>query len=67
MEHAELGVFPVDPAHIVHFFPHLAPGTAYAINDISIANNMEIGRQKARRRWRRPDGKLELIAYRPRT
>jgi hypothetical protein len=63
MELAEVGVFPVDPARLDYFFPHLAPGTAYAINDISVANNMEIRRQEAHPRWRRPDGKLELIVY----
>jgi len=65
MELIEIGVFPVNPPRIEYFFSHLAPGTAYAINDISIVGSMEIGRPEGRRRWRRPDGKLELIVYPP--
>jgi hypothetical protein len=44
MELIEIGVFPVDPLRVEHFFPHLAPRTAYAINDISIVGGMKIGR-----------------------
>ena len=67
MEIAELGVFPLDPARIAHFFPHLAPGTVYAVQDISLAEDMEVtGRQPAGHHWRRPDGKLERIVYPPR-
>jgi len=66
MELAEIGVFPIDRARIDHFFPHLAPGTVYAVQDISIVNAMEIPGDQRPHRWRRPDGKLELIAYPPR-
>jgi hypothetical protein len=66
MELTELGVFPLDRARIDHFFPHLAPGTVYAVQDISIANKMEIPGDQRPRRWRRPDGKLEQIVYPPR-
>jgi hypothetical protein len=65
MELVELDTFSLDPERISHFFPHLAPGTSYAISDISIANRMETTRREVRRRWRRPDGKLELIVYPP--
>ncbi len=54
MELIEIGVFPVNP-----------PRIDYAINDISIVGSREIGRPEGRRRWRRPDGKLELIVYPP--
>jgi hypothetical protein len=48
------------------FFPHLAQGTSYAIHDVSLANGMAIkGRGVRPRRWRRPDGKLEVIVYPP--
>jgi hypothetical protein len=63
MELSEVGVFRLDPARVDRFFPHLAQGTSYAINDISIANRMKIGGCEPPRRWRRPDGKLELIVY----
>ena len=67
MELAELGLFPIDPARIDHFFPHMWPPTIYAIRDISIANDMEIkDRKEPIRRWLRPDGKLERIVYPPR-
>lgn len=64
MEIEELGVFPIPQARIDHFFPHLAPGTVYAVQDISLCNSMEItGRMPAGHHWRRPDGKLERIVY----
>jgi hypothetical protein len=67
MEIEELGVFPLDPARVDHFFPHLAPGTVYAVQDISLCNHMEItGRMPGGRHWRRPDGRLERIVYPPR-
>jgi hypothetical protein len=67
MEIEELGVFPIHRARIDHFFPHLAPGTVYAVQDISLCNDMEItSRMAAGHHWRRPDGKLERIAYPPR-
>lgn len=67
MEIEELGVFPLDPERIDHFFPHLAPGTVYAVQDISLCGDMEItGRMKAGHHWRRPDGKLERIVWPPR-
>jgi hypothetical protein len=67
IELEEIGVFPINPARLDHFFPHLAQGTTYAIHDISLANGMKIsGREVAPRRWRRPDGKLERIVYPPR-
>jgi hypothetical protein len=53
----------IDSERVACFFPHLAPGTAYAVKDISIANKMEI---KPGRHWRRPDGKIERIVYPPR-
>jgi hypothetical protein len=66
MELAQIGVFPINQSRIAHFFPHLAPGTTFAIQDISLANDMAIrGLDLRPRRWRRPDGKLELIAYPP--
>ena len=67
MELQELGVFPLDPARIDHFWPHLAPGTVHATQDISMANNMEIRElpEKASHAWRRPDGKIERIVYPP--
>ena len=49
-----------------HLFPHLAPGTASAIHDISIVNHMQIIGREVPRQWRRPDGKLERIIYPPR-
>ncbi len=66
MELEQIGVFPLDPARRDYYFPHLAPGTTYAVQDISIANGMKIGERELPRRWRRPDGKLELIVYPPR-
>jgi hypothetical protein len=66
MELTELGVFPLDRGRIDRFFPHLAPGTVYAVQDISIANKMQIPGDQRPRRWRRPDGKLEQIVYSPR-
>jgi hypothetical protein len=67
MELEELGVFPIDQGRIDHFFPHLAPGTVYAIKDISLCNRMKItGRTPSGRHWRRPDGKVERIVYPPR-
>ncbi|HLH88115.1 MAG TPA: hypothetical protein VKX28_06630 [Xanthobacteraceae bacterium] len=67
MELAEVGVFPIDPARVDRFFPHLAPGTSYAVEGITIANRMNITPAPERdRRWRRPDGKLERIVYPPR-
>ena len=67
MEIVELGVFPIDPARVDHFFPHMWPPTVYAVQDISIANDMEIKvRSEKIHRWRRPDGKLERIVYPPR-
>jgi len=67
MELKEIGVFPIDPERVAYFFPHLAPGTVYAIKDISIANKMKItARPEPSPRWRRPDGKLERIVYPPR-
>ena len=65
IELVELGVFPADPARVDHFYPHPAPGTAYAASDISIANGMNIGKRTPRHFWRRPDGKLEVIVYPP--
>jgi len=56
-------VFRLDPASVDHFFPHLASGKAQAVSDISIANEMNIGAPEPRHRWRRPDGKLEVIVY----
>lgn len=67
LELEEIGVFPIDPARVDHFFPHLAPGTVYAVSDISIANAMRIrSRPEPGHHWRRPDGKLERIVYPPR-
>jgi hypothetical protein len=67
LELEELGVFPIDRGRIDHFFPHLAPGTVYAVRDISLCNAMEItGRMPGGHHWRRPDGKLERIVYPPR-
>jgi len=67
MEIEEVGVFPLDPARINHFFPHLAPGTVYAVQSISLCGDMEItGRMRHGAHWRRPDGKLERIVYPPR-
>jgi hypothetical protein len=65
LELSEVGAFGLDPARVDHFFPHLAPGDAHAVSDISIVGGMKIGERQPRRRWRRPDGKLELIAYPP--
>jgi hypothetical protein len=65
LELQEAGVFRLDPARVDHFFPHLASANALAVSDISIANGMKIGVPERRRRWRRPDGKLELIVYPP--
>jgi hypothetical protein len=66
IELEEIGVFPLDQARLDHFFPHLAPGTSYAIHDISLANRMKITGREVAHRWRRPDGKLERIVYPPR-
>jgi len=67
MEIEEVGVFPLDPARINHFFPHLAPGTVYAVQSISLCGDMEItGRMRPGAHWRRPGGKLERIVYPPR-
>ena len=67
MELAEIGVFPIDAERVAYFFPHLAPGTVYAIKDISIANRMAIkSGPEPGRHWRRPDGKVERIVYPPR-
>jgi hypothetical protein len=64
IELEEIGVFPINQARLDHFFPHLAQGTSYAIHDISLANGMAIKSRNVRpRRWRRPDGKLEVIVY----
>ena len=65
LELSEVGIFRLAPARVDHFFPHLAPGTVHAISDISIVNGMRIGEPQPRRRWRRPDGKLEVIVYPP--
>jgi len=67
MELAAIGVFPLDPARVEHFYPHQGPGTVYAVNDISLANGMEITNKPDKgHHWRRPDGKLERIVYPPR-
>lgn len=67
MELQEIGVFPIDPERVAHFFPHLAPGTVYAVKDISIANKMKVkSGPEPGHHWRRPDGKVERIAYPPR-
>ena len=67
MEIEERGVFPLDSARIDHFFPHLAPGTVHAVQNISLCGDMEItGRMPPGAHWRRPDGKLERIVYPPR-
>ena len=63
MELVALGVFPVDPARLDHFYPHRATGIVQAASDISIANNMEIRERRPRAAWRRPDGKLEVFVY----
>jgi hypothetical protein len=65
MELTEVGAFQLDPALVDRFFPHLATGIIQAISDISIANSMELDTRPMRHRWRRPDGKLELIVYPP--
>jgi len=66
IELEEIGVFPIDQARLDHFFPHLAEGTSYAIQDISLANGMAITSPNiGPRRWRRPDGRLEVIVYPP--
>jgi len=66
LELAEIDIFTLDQGRLDHFFPHLAPGTVFAIKDISISNGMRIRSRDARpRRWRRPDGKLEVIVYPP--
>lgn len=65
MELREIGVFTLDPARIDHFFPHIASGTVYAVKDISIANQMGIGKPMGRRLWRRPDGTAGVIVYPP--
>jgi hypothetical protein len=65
IEFKQVGLFPILQTRVDHFFPHLAPGTPYAIADISIANGMKIENREVRRRWRRPDGKLALIIYPP--
>jgi len=67
VEIEEVGVFPIDPERIDYFFPHLAPATVHAVQDISLVNGMEIKeRIPQARQWRRPDGKLERIVYPPR-
>jgi hypothetical protein len=64
MEIEELGIFPISQARIGTLFPHLAPGTIYAVRDISLCNSMEIkDRIPAGHHWHRPDGKLERIVY----
>lgn len=63
LELSPVGVFRLDPARVEHFFPHLATGDHYAISDISIVGGMKIVEREPRRRWRRPDGKLELVVY----
>jgi len=63
MELEKLGVFPLDPVRVDHFFPRRAPGTTYAVQDISIANRMRVRRATEVRRWRTPEGKVELIVY----
>jgi hypothetical protein len=65
LELSPVGVFRLDPTQVDHFFPHLALGNAYAVRDISIVGGMKISEREPRRRWRRPDGKLELIVYPP--
>jgi hypothetical protein len=65
MELAEIGVFPLDPTRIDHFFPHLAPARWHAIADVSIANEMDMAVRKSPRVWRAPDGKLVRIVYPP--
>jgi len=67
MEIQEVGVFPIDAERVAYFFPHLVPGTVFAVSDISIANDMEIkSGPEPRHHWQRPDGKMEPIAYPPR-
>jgi hypothetical protein len=67
MEIEDIGVFLIDKKRIDYFFPHLAPATVYAIQDISLANGMAIrDRIPQGRHWRRSDGKLERIVYPPR-
>jgi hypothetical protein len=64
MEVAQVDVFAIDQSRIDYFFPHLEPGTIFAVRDVSLANHMAIkGLDMRPRRWRRPDGKLEVIAY----
>ncbi len=64
MELEEIGVFAIDKSRVDHFFPHLARGTAYAVQGVSLANDMAIkGLDERPRRWRRPDVKLERIDY----
>ena len=65
LELSEIGVFPLDPTRVDHFFPHLATGIIQAVSDISIANGMELDTRQMRHVWRRPDGKLERILYPP--
>jgi hypothetical protein len=65
MELVEIGVFELDVEKVDHFFPHMATGIIQAVSDISIANDMEHETRPMRHRWRRPDGKLELIVYPP--
>jgi hypothetical protein len=43
MELEKIGALAIDPEKFKHVFPNLRPGTAQAIGDISIANQMETG------------------------
>jgi hypothetical protein len=63
LEMQEVGIFPIDPERRAHFFPYLASGEAFAIQDIGISEKLEIGRPEPRNWGRRPDGKLEPIVY----
>ena len=55
MELERIGTLPIDTDKLRRLLPSMPPGTPEAIDDVSIANGLNVGSPNAAVRWRKPD------------
>ena len=55
MELERIGTLPIDADKLRHLLPAMRPGTPEAIDDVSIANGLNVDPPNAAVRWRKPD------------
>lgn len=65
MELEKVGALPVDSRKLRQAFPDMRPGTSYAVNDISIANRMNVGPDTPAELMPRPGEPLNFRRGRP--